>query len=94
MDKEKGIKQAKIHLSNMRALKAVFSTEDGKKAHEVLNTFCGLYSPLFGGDKDETLVREGRRQVALYLKEVMERDLSEYESYILDIEENTEEEEF
>jgi hypothetical protein len=61
----------------VKAYKNFLSTEDGKLILKDLVRECGMFQNAYRGNRDEMLLREGKRNVLLYILSIINVDLSE-----------------
>ena len=65
------------------ALRYVLNDRRGRQFVQMLTEECGLYGHTWHGDKDAMLVSEGRREIALWIREMVRYHGRENEAQIL-----------
>ena len=55
----------------------VFKSEDGQTVLEDLEKRCNVHNTSFSNDPHETSFREGQRQVVLFIKSIVNKNLKE-----------------
>ena len=76
-------KQAREQLARLKELKraynARFQGKDGQLVLRDIESQCFLNDTTYHGDKDEMLINEGMRRVALHIKSMMDLDIEKIE---------------
>ena len=73
-------KESSEHIENVKALRRVFESDDGKKALKIISDICLAGQQAYRPDMPDkhTIFRCGMQQVHLEVKELLDLDLDEY----------------